>query len=809
MNKTIVVSNLDYKHTMYFSNFSDDTSPAAVSASRKAVLSHIQKLEKVRIRFEPNHVLETFLSNTDCMGFLSTVRLKVTVDDPDGGIGTDRKCADTVAIGNSDTKDTVANGNRKCNDVDSNNIKTDYSFLKSDFRKEISHSDTGCNSAKQLTASKEERHAPDGELSKQHKDENPADDIEIFRNSGIYSEHVDKDTVSGKADADHKKTQATTKDKTVDEIHKQEEETFLDLHLIDPLTFMRSMKMPNSFLDTSFGIETTNHEKACSYMSSNVNETNESNGIESQTAKFPLNISVHRSSVNIKSFQPTNFDKEGESESVPKERGRSKHKHRLPETNDKRAEFTGHSDEDTGELYDSNVEYLRFNDDVRRGMDKVALANEMWFGKYRTAFDAKDYRRARSASPNTYASRSKSGSRKGSERNGSTSGSRKSGKHNKGKAHESDGKSTKSGGETDCPERGDTKTSPKGFNNNQSGNGKPKVSSKDKRRRNVTIAGNIISDIKEARKRLDDEKECTSGKEPLDGDENDRNREVIDLKNISEPKEEQYRTDVTMECLKEVENVNGVRNESPAAGQDTGEDSKASELSPSDKTIHVMNDIQRKYRFLSTFDKRQRNKTIADDISESLKQAKELDQNNSIDNDTNIPQDTAGEDKHKDDLNKMIERRNRHKTISVDIREILKEARKSQEIGEEERVKDSESDSLGPERVQDKESESSARYFNGRRKLHYQDGNKGHGTTLTDSIKQEGDTSNMYRLTCNPRLTVSKLGTMGATGGYVNSISGKLNSVNSHRAKADRSKGQPDLANKFRIPSFEEMLYNN
>lgn len=809
MNKTTVVSNLDFQHTMYFSDFSDGNSPAAVSASRKAVLSHIQKLEKVRIRFEPNHVLETFLSNTDCMGFLSTVRLKVTVDDPDEGIDTDRKCADTVAIGNPDLMDTVANDNRKCDGVDLTDIKTDSSFRKSDFGEEISHFDTGCDSAKQLTASKEERHAPEGELSKQHKDEASADnDIEIFRNAGIYSERVDKDTVSIKADADHKKTPVTTKDKTVDEIHKQEE-TFLDLNLIDPLTFMRSMKMPNSCLDTSFGIETTNHEKACSYMSSNVNGTNESNNIESQTAKFPLNISVHRSSANIKSFQPTNFDIEEELESVQKERGRSKYKHRLPETKDKTVEFTDHSDEDTGELYDSNVEYLRFNDDVRRGMDKVALANEMWFGKYRTAFDARDYRRARSASPNTYASRSKSGSRKGSERNGSTSGSRKSGKHSKGKAHESDGKSPKSRGETDCPEKGDTKTGPKGFNNNQSGNGKPKVSSKDKRRRNVTIAGNIISDIKEARKRLDDEKECRGGKEPLSDYENDMNRKVVDLKNKSEPKEEQNRTDVTTKCLKEVENVNGVRNEGTATGRATGEDSKASELSPSDKTINAMNDIQRKYRFLSTFDKRQRNKTIADDISESLKQAKEMDPNNSIDNATNIPQDTAGEDKHKEDLNKRIERRSRHKTISVDIREILKEARKSQETDEEERLKDSESDSLGPEPVQDKESESSARCFNGRRKLHYQSGNKGHENTLTDSVKQEGEASNMYRLTCNPRLAVSKLGTMGATGGYVNSISGKLNSVTSHRAKADRSKGQSDLANKFRIPSFEEMLYNN
>lgn len=663
----------------------------------------------------------------------------------------------------------------------------------------------------------EERHAPEGENT-QEKDDivfdgNANSDAngsklhlyDSMENANIYLRHDFVDNTNREIQNEIKNTEESSD---------------------DPLSVLRSLKSSIRDLGTLPGSEQTKDETSVNITDNPEAESTLSN----LKSTVPLKYNVYRCSTNIKSFKPTDFSDVIPSETTARERGRSKlTSHRIydqePSNNHKsyvseNSECNVHSNVDDC-TSSATYEYNCFTSYPKRPLDKVTLANEMWFGKYRAAFEAKEYRRARSASPKTWESRNKLRSNRI--------------KKNTIQSSRTEVIVDKDSISKDATVKDKIKTDVKiqeQFVPRQSTcrdiakPGRHKISAKERRQRRVTIACNITSDIKAARNLSED----NSNKSDLQNETDNQTQAVV----FGDSRPEDYSPrplhTVTAGCLTNTcsyintcDNNLKSRLENTEAICDTGKSkSKDTSLEPSPAVNSFENysnspSTVNQAKRLSARDKRKRNKTITGDITSVLAQARQL---SGKPDDSTVNLEINEECKNQDDEKRVIsnteigcsgiDKRARNKTISVDVREFLRQARVNytDSANAAKRSEDIIDVSVQQNDIRDYEladaeinaqvnSERSDFKPNlNRRRLH----NEKSWEKASSILGGKTETEKRMRYPC---LSFNK--TTGRES-YNNKEPDEEHVQEANKRGEKRS--HADVATKFRIPSFDEMLYN-
>lgn len=598
----------------------------------------------MRIRFDPNNAIDSFLDTVECLGSLSTVRLTVTVEDGE-------------------------------NIVDERNSVDNLKNVKN----------------------LEERHAPEGELSEDR-------DVQNTRGQSETERFIKLDVQEHPPVSNYEPSSTKEKIQTDKKL----------LNPDDALSLLSSIKeLEQAIGNMGIALHFDNHQQS----NDDINLDTKSD-TEKQSSTLPLSYGVYSSS-NIKSFRPPDREN-NQNLHVPRERGRAKQKSLLPARSGKPTENDNQSSYAEIDGVDS---FLGYHHNPPKVTDKVALANEMWFGKYRDAFDARDYRRARSASPNTFASRT-----------------------NSRKLLENEEVNT-------------IKSRTKGKSN-----------IRDKRKRNVTIACSVISGDKETQK-------------------NNLTDKIVFKQNDTNTKEDRNTTNGKCEQTVFSEDKNVTLNIRK---------SEEKTMEPADSSFANSRSKQKHNKPATAREKRNRNRTITCDISDAIAEARKLDGNTYA---INVSQEFLEENKSEADSMKMeeemidvltpgLDKRRRNKTISGDIREMVKEARKRLEIDENVQCDDSiPKDMLTSA---SKPADSSWNFSQNSFSSSYKSDGKG----LRGSLHY-------------PQLNLENFGKFQTTN-QLNKENDSDNSGKEFKSSNLKSEQRPQIGSnsKFRIPSFEEMLYN-
>ena len=718
------------------------------------------------------------------------------------------------------------------------------------------------------------RHAPEGQNSYQD-DEDDASTV-VISDTVTHNDGVPKSCITDGPSEEIRKCDnqqvfnrdsENTNESKIDDVNEESDvDVIANGKSSNPFSVLRSLKTPFQHLGDNLNKNSatcTDTEKASE---------------KPKPAIEPFNFRVHRCSTNIKSFKATDFgdvEKFEPEDSNIRGRGRSRHK--------TRGELETDLGEDNGEDFDigsvnkrdvktypsvAQYEYDGFAKHPRWRLDKVSLANEMWFGKYRAAFEGKDYRRARSVSPETLNSRSRK-----SERD-----------RRKDEIEDDDGYDVEDGtdeiSEYSRSGTGIGNGNVRAINGNEQsfdknedrqrgsdrrgkhGKGRSKQTAKEKRRRRVTISVDITSDLKEARM-IDDkqtgdcEVNCQDGniikvtddsnEIPVDSESDiPVTSTAVDVEHVSNSESDLERVTINHAPGKDGEHMHSSLSVSvvdmggdtkglntPTRGLDATKtdasestdkatvnsivnmfESKANGTDVRDTTTENSNTHNNR---LSARDRRKRNKTITGDIREDLAKARSA----PGDSDNNKEQEITKEQTTYDERcnitsdkdvkstvsgNASTNKRNRNRTISVDIKEFLKQARENYKDADDEETGSDDSVNGSVETSE----HSGSNYENGignvetetmetsSNRREYHDGNSGDisGLPAIDSGAKAG-------LIRYPRLNFNK----------ANAVSGvKDGEENASRGKDGKKRGEKrshlEAATKFRIPSFEEMLYN-